>query len=110
MANNKTLRRTAPDQKIMMLRLLFRVMTALTLSTSHTLAQTNSEDLKQTSLLSEFNGTISYSPIMAGYNQFLRDYMYHFWDRANLVPRIPPTTGHAHAHKHNPPITYLQLS
>src|SRR5260370_27204082 len=94
----------------MMLRLLFRVMTALTLCTSHTFAQTNSENLKQTRLLSEFNGTISYSPIMAGYNQFLRDYMYHFWDRANVVPRIRPTHGNGYVENNHTRYTYWQMA
>jgi hypothetical protein len=94
----------------MMLRLLFRVMAALTLCTSHTLAQTNSENLKQTPLLSEFNGTISYSPIMAGYNQFLRDYMYHFWDRANVVPRIRPTHGNGYVENNHKRYTYWQMA
>jgi hypothetical protein len=94
----------------MIWRLLSRVMTALTLCTSHTLAQTNSGDLRQTPLLSEFNGTISYSPMMAGYNQFLRDYRYHFWDRVNVVPRIRPTEGNGYVSDNATLYTYWQMA
>jgi len=97
-------------KKQMMCRLVIRIFTGLMLCTSHTLAQTTSENLSQAPLLNELRGTISYSPIMAGYNQFLRDYMYHFWDRANVVPRIRPTEGNGYVNNNGTRYTYWQMA
>ncbi len=69
-----------------------------------------SEDLNQTPLLSEFHGTISYSPIIAGYRQFLRDYVYHFWDRTNAVPRIRPTEGNGYVNNNRKQYTYWHMA
>ena len=63
-----------------------------------------------TPLLSEFHGTIFYSPIAAGYNQFLRDYVYHFWDRTNAVPRIRPTEGNGYVNNNRKQYTYWQMA
>jgi Glycosyl hydrolase family 76 len=38
--------------------------------------------------------TVMYSPIVAGYSQFLRDFMYHYWDPEKH--RIRPTIGHGY--------------
>jgi Glycosyl hydrolase family 76 len=85
-------------------------MIALTSCASHTVAQTNSEDLKQTPLSSEFKGTISYSPIIAGYSQFLRDFVYHFWDRTNAVSRIRPTEENGYVSNNRKQYTYWQMA
>jgi hypothetical protein len=97
-------------KKQMMCRLVIRIFTGLMLCTSHTLAQTTSENLSQPPLLNELRGTISYSPIMAGYNQSFRDYMYHFWDRANVVPRIRPTEGNGYVNNKATRYTYWQMA
>src|SRR5260370_38979701 len=47
---------------------------------------------------------------MAGYNQFLRDYMYHFWDRANVVPRIRPTHGNGYVENNPTRYTYWPMA
>ena len=35
----------------------------------------------------------STSPIISGYQKFVRDFWYHFWDPANAIPRIRPFTS-----------------
>ena len=47
---------------------------------------------------------------MAGYTQFLRDYVYHFWDRANAVPRIRPTEGNGYVNNNLKRYTYWQMN
>ena len=80
------------------------------LCASYALAQGGSDNLNQAPLLSEFPGTISYSPIITGYNQFLRDYVYHFWDRANVVPRIRPTEGNGYVKNNLTLYTYWEMA
>lgn len=86
------------------------VITGLVLYTSHTLADTSGDHLTQAPLLNELHGAISYSPIVAGYNQFLRDYMYHFWDRTSVVPRIRPTEGNGYVNNNRKQYTYWQMA
>lgn len=54
----------------------------------------------------ELRGTISYSPIIAGYDRFLRDFFYHFWDRRNTIPRIRPTEGYGYVNNNLKQYTY----
>jgi hypothetical protein len=93
----------------MMFRLVLPIITGLTSCTSSALAQVSSNNLNQAPLLSEFQGAISYSPITADYNQFLRDCMYHFWDRTN-VPRIRPTEGNGYVNNNASRYTYWQMA
>jgi hypothetical protein len=70
----------------------------------------SSNNLNKAPLLSELQGAIYYSPITAGYNQFLRDYMYHFWDRTNAVPSIRPTEGNGYVNNNRKQYTYWQMA
>ena len=56
------------------------------------------------------HGTVSYSPIVAGYNQFLRDFYYHFWDRENTIPRLRPTEGNGYVNNTAKRYTYWQIA
>jgi hypothetical protein len=94
----------------MMFRLVLLIITGLTLCASYARAEGSSDNLNQAPLSSEFYGTISYSPIKAGYNQFLRDYVYHFWDRTNVVPRIRPTEGNGYVNNNRKQYTYWQMA
>lgn len=44
----------------------------------------------------EAQSSVAYSPIIGGYAQFLRDYLYHFWDPEKR--RIRPTRGNGYVH------------
>jgi hypothetical protein len=55
-----------------------------------------SRDFPSGARADELRGTVSYSPIIAGYNRFLRDFSYHYWDRRNSIPRIRPTEGYGY--------------
>lgn len=58
----------------------------------------------------ELRGTISYSPIIVGYNRFLRDFYFHFWDRSNSIPRIRPTEGYGYVNNKLNQYTYWQMA
>jgi hypothetical protein len=53
---------------------------------------------------------VVYSPIVAGYNQFLRDFSYHFWDRENTIPRIRPTEGNGYVNNNAKHYRYWQTA
>jgi hypothetical protein len=58
----------------------------------------------------ERHGALSYSPIVAGYNQFLRDFYYHFWDREHTIPRLRPTEGNGYVNNNAKRYTYWQMA
>jgi hypothetical protein len=58
----------------------------------------------------EGHGTVSYSPIVAGYTQFLRDFYYHYWDRENTIPRLRPTEGSGYVNNSAKVYTYWQMA
>jgi Glycosyl hydrolase family 76 len=58
----------------------------------------------------EGHGAVRYSPIVAGYNQFLRDFYYHFWDRENTIPRLRPTEGSGYVNNNAKRYTYWQMA
>jgi Glycosyl hydrolase family 76 len=91
-------------------RPIFPIIGGVILCTFHTLADTGRDHLTQAPFLNELRGTVSYSPIVAGYNQFLRDYTYHFWDRTRDVPRIRPTEGNGYVNNSAPHYTYWQMA
>jgi hypothetical protein len=77
---------------------------------SPNLAQPNGDSPPRASRLKEFQGTITYSPIVSGYDQFLRDFVYHFWDPANAIPRIRPTEGNGYVRNNAKRYTYWQMA
>lgn len=56
----------------------------------------------------EVKSPVVYSPIVAGYYQFLRDFMYHFWDPEKH--RIRPTRGNGYIQNGAAAPTFWQMT
>jgi Glycosyl hydrolase family 76 len=56
----------------------------------------------------EARSSVAYSPIVAGYGQYLRDFMYHFWDPEKH--RIRPTIGYGYVGNNAAEPTFWQMA
>jgi Glycosyl hydrolase family 76 len=80
----------------LMRKLTIGLISALSLSVCGVLAPPSRDLLSDGARADELRGTISYSPIIAGYQRFLSDFSYHYWDPRNNIPRLRPTEGYGY--------------